>query len=77
MVAFIILVSNSTVVVVSLDQLNSAYNKETDVDIKERLLLVKRVRFDDLESSKVSEKELNRTRWGACKWLKRFDNYDL
>ncbi len=71
------MVTNSTVVV-SLDQLNSVYRKETDADVKERTLLVKLVRFDGpMEASKIVEKELNRTRSGACKWLKRFDNYDL
>ncbi len=71
------MVSNSTVVVVSLDQLDSAYKKETDVDIKERLLLVRRIRFDNLEASKVAEKELSRTRWWAYKWLKRVNEYVL
>ncbi len=71
------MVTNSTVVVVSLDQLNSAYRKETDSDVKERILLVRRVRFDNLEASKVAEKELNRTRWWAYKWLKRFNEDGL
>lgn len=60
-------------VVVSHEQLNSTYKKETDSNVKERILLVRRVRFDGLEASKVAEKELNRTRWWTYKWLKRFD----
>jgi hypothetical protein len=55
----------NTAVVVSLDleQLNNAYKKEIDGDIKERILLVRRVRFDGMEASKVAKRELNRTRW--------------
>ncbi len=59
------MVTNNTVVVISLDQLNSAYKKEIDVDVKERILLVRRVRFNCLEASKVTETELSRTRWWA------------
>ena len=64
-------------VVVSHEQLNRTYKKETESDVKERILLVRRVRFDGLEASKVAEKELNRTRWWAYKWLKRFDEEGL
>ena len=45
-------------VVVSSEQLNNAYRKETDAGVKERILLVRRVRIGGLEASKVAEKEL-------------------
>ena len=48
----------------SPEQLNRAYKMETDADVKERVLLVRRVRIDSLEASKVAEKELHRSRWG-------------
>ena len=59
----------------SVEQLNSAYKKETDANIKERILLMRRVKLDGMEASKVAEKELSRTRWWAYKWLKRFNEH--
>ncbi len=50
---------------------------ETDADVKERILLVRRVRIDGLEASKVAEKELHKSRWWAYKWLNRFDKLGL
>ena len=64
-------------VVVSSEQLNNAYRKETDADVKERILLVRRVRIDGLEASKVAEGELDKSRWWAYKWLNRFDKHGL
>lgn len=58
--------------VVSLEQVNNTYEKETDVDVKERTLLVRRVKFDGIEASTVAERELHKGRWWAYKWLKRF-----
>lgn len=69
--------ASNVVVNISLGQLDQAYRTEKDGDIKERILLVRRVRFDDLEASKVAERELNKTRWWAYKWLKRFDKQGL
>ena len=62
---------------VSLEQLNNAYRKETDADIKERILLVRRVRIDGQEASKIAERELHKSRWWAYKWLNRFDKRGL
>ena len=62
---------------ISLKQLNSAYRKETDAIVKERILLVKRVRYDKNEASSVAEIELNKTRTWAYKWLHRFDRDGL
>ena len=53
--------------------LNTAYKKEKDSNVKERILLVKRVKIDKQEASSVAEYELNRSRWWAYKWLHRFD----
>jgi transposase len=62
---------------ISLKQLNSAYRKETNAIVKERILLVKRVRYDKNEASSVAEIELNKTRTWAYKWLYRFDRDGL
>jgi len=43
--------------------LNNAYKNEIDSDVKERILLVRRVRIDCQEASKVAEKELYKSRW--------------
>jgi transposase len=57
--------------------LNNAYKKEKDSNVKERILLVRRVKLDKQEASSVAENELNRSRWWAYKWLHRFDNEGL
>jgi transposase len=61
----------------SVAVLNDAYRNEKDVNIRERILLVRRVRMDKKEAASVSEKEFHRSRWWAYKWLKRFDNTGL
>lgn len=71
------MVAVAVAVAVSSEQLNNAYRKETDADIKERILLVRRVRIDGLEASKVAERELDKSRWWAYKWLDRFDELGL
>jgi putative transposase len=63
---------------ISSEHLNNAYKKEIDSDIKERILLVRRIRIDgQKEISKVAERELHRSRWWAYKWLDRFDKHGL
>ena len=63
---------------ISSEQINDAYKKEIDSDVKERILLVRRVRIDGQEASKISERELHKTRWWwAYKWLYRFDKHGL
>jgi putative transposase len=57
--------------------LNNAYKKEKDSNVKERILLVKRVKIDKQEAASVAENELNRSRWWAYKWLHRFDKDGL
>jgi len=54
-----------------------AYRNEKDADVRERILLIRRVRIDKKEAAGVAEKELHRSRWWAYKWLKRFDNDSL
>ncbi len=58
--------------------MNNAYKKEIDSNVKERILLVRRVRIDSQEeASKVAERELHKSRWWAYKWLDRFDKHGL
>jgi putative transposase len=57
--------------------LNNAYKKEKDSNVKERILLVKRIKIDKQEAASVAENELNRSRWWAYKWLHRIDKDGL
>ena len=45
--------------------------------MRERILLVTRLRTDKEEASSVAEKEFHRSKWWPYKWLKRFDNAGL
>ena len=54
--------------------LSQAYRNEKDADVRERILLIRRVRIDKKEASTVAEKEFHRSRWWAYKWLKRYNN---
>jgi putative transposase len=56
--------------------LEEAYHREEDGDVKERMLLVMRVRSDGVVASEVCE-ELRRTKGWASKWLNRFDEEGL
>ncbi len=58
-------------------QIQQVYRTEKDGDIKERIFLVRRVKFDGMEASKVAEREIHKSRWWAYKWLKRFDRQGL
>jgi putative transposase len=58
---------------ISRRQIDSVYRKETNANIKERILLVKRVRYDKQEAANTAETELGKTRTWAYKWLHRFD----
>ena len=62
---------------ISRIQLDSVYRKETNANIKERILLVKRVRYDKQEAASAAETELGKTRTWAYKWLYRFDKDGL
>jgi putative transposase len=63
---------------VSTTLLNNACRMEKDADVRERILLVRRVRVNNEIAAMVAEKEFHRSRWGwAYKWLKRFDKLGL
>ena len=66
-----------TFTLISAVVLKTAYRNEKDADVRERILLVTRVRTDKEEASSVAEKEFHRSRWWAYKWLKRVDNAGL
>ena len=55
-------------------ELNYAYGHEPDANVRERILLLRRVRIDKQEASSVAELELHRSRGWAYKWLKRYNN---
>ena len=55
-------------------QLDYAYRHEPDANIRERILLLRRVRIDNQEAASVAELELHRSRGWAYKWLKRYNN---
>ena len=52
--------------------LDDAYRTEKNVDVRERLLLVRRVLVDNQQISTVAENEFHRSRWWAYKWMKRY-----
>ena len=56
--------------------LNDAYRHESDADIRERILLVRRVRSEGKNVTDVAKNELHRSRAWAYKWLKRYDDID-
>ena len=57
--------------------MNNDYKKEINTDVKERILLIIRVRIDGQQASKVAEREIHKSRWWAYKWLYRFDKHGL
>jgi transposase len=57
--------------------LNTAYRSEKADNMRERLLLVRRVLVDNKQAARVAENEFHRSRWWAYKWLKRFDESGL
>jgi transposase len=58
---------------ISRRQLDYVYRKETNANIKERILLLKYVRCDKQEAANTAATELDKTRTWAYKWLHRFD----
>jgi transposase len=55
-------------------QLDYAYRYESHANVRERILLLRRVRIDNQEAASVAELELHRSRGWAYKWLKRYNN---
>ena len=62
---------------ISRRQIDSVFRKETNANTKERILLVKRVRYDKQEAANTAEIERGKTRTWAYKWLHRFDKGGL
>ena len=58
--------------VASVKLLDDIYRTEKNVDVRERLLLVRRVLVDNEHAARVAENEFHRSRWWAYKWLKRY-----
>ena len=55
-------------------KLDVAYKREKDADVKERILLIRRI-VEDKKHIEYVAKELHRSRAWAYKWYKRY-NYD-
>jgi hypothetical protein len=58
--------------VTAVKLLDATCRTEKDADVRERLLLVRRILVDNEQAARVAEEELHRSRWWAYKWLKRF-----
>ncbi len=56
--------------------LDKTYNDERDADVKERILLVRRVQSDKQHIESVA-KELHKSRAWAYKWYKRYNDKGL
>ena len=56
--------------------LDKAYNDERDADVKERILLVRRVITDKQHIESVAQ-ELHKSRAWAYKWYKRYNDKGL
>jgi transposase len=52
--------------------LDDAYRTEHNGDVRERLLLVRRVLVDNEQTARIDENEFHRSRWWAYKWVKRY-----
>jgi putative transposase len=52
--------------------LDDGYRTEHNGDVRERLLLVRRVLVDNEQTARVAENEFHRSRWWAYKWVKRY-----
>ena len=52
--------------------MDDAYRTEHNGDVRERLLLVRRVLEDNEQTARVAENEFHRSRWWAYKWVKRY-----
>jgi putative transposase len=57
--------------------LDYAYKHERNANVRERILLVRRVTCDNEDITLVSKEVLHRSRAWAYKWLKRFDKEGL
>jgi transposase len=51
---------------------DDVYRTEHNGDVRERLLLVRRVLVDNERTVRVAENEFHRSRWLTYKWVKRY-----
>jgi putative transposase len=63
--------------VIASTVLDYAYKHESNANVTERILLIRRITFDGKDIVLVSKDELHRSRAWAYKWLKRFDKEGL
>jgi putative transposase len=59
-----------------MSKLDVAYNREKDVDVKERILLIRRI-VEDKKYIEDVAKELLKSRAWAYKWYKRYNEDGL
>ena len=57
--------------------LDYAYKHESNANVRERILLVRRIMSDGQDIRMVSKEELHRSIAWAYKWLRRFDKEGL
>jgi transposase len=57
-------------------KLDVAYNREKDADVKERILLIRRI-VEDKQHIEDLAKELHRCRAWVYKWYKRYNDNGL
>ena len=57
--------------------MDNAYKRESDANVKERILLIRRIMSDGQDIRIVSTEELHRSIAWAYKWLRRFDKEGL
>jgi hypothetical protein len=69
---FSILYFRYNILLPSVKLLDDIYRTEKNVDVREKLLLVRRVLVDNEHAARVAENEFHRSRWWAYKWLKRY-----
>ena len=57
--------------------MDNAYKHESNANVRERILLVRRIMSDGQDIRMVSKEELHRSIAWAYKWLRRFDKDGL
>jgi putative transposase len=63
--------------VIASTVLDYAYKHESNANVRERILLVRRIMSDGRDIGMVSKEELHRSIAWAYKWLRRFDKEGL
>ncbi len=53
--------------------MDNAYKHESNANVRERILLIRRINSDGQNIGMVSKEELHRSIAWAYKWLRRFD----